>query len=55
MDSFIPGDAFIFSTVIFQDTSVSYAEQSDELNVDMLSALYKCLIVGLINVPHSVI
>lgn len=52
MDSFIPGDAFIFSNAIFQDKSVSYTDQSGDLNVDMLSILFECL---LINVVHSVI
>lgn len=39
MASFMPGDAVIFSTIIFQYMSVSCTDQSDELNVDMLYTL----------------
>lgn len=50
----MPGDALIFSTNIFQDTSVSRTDQSDELNVNMLSIPFKCLIVAGIYAVHTV-
>lgn len=54
MDGFFPGDALIFSTMVLQDTSVSCTDQSDELNMNMLSIPFKSLIVTLIYTLHSV-
>ena len=48
MDGFLPEDALIFSTIILQDTSVPCTDQSDKLNVNMLSIPFKNLMAMLI-------
>jgi hypothetical protein len=47
MDNFIPGDALIFLTAIFLDTSVFSIDQSNKLAADMLPILCKCVLVML--------
>ena len=49
---FLPQDALIFSTIILQDTSIPCTDQSDKLNVNMLSIPFKNLIGMLIYACH---
>ena len=52
MDGFLSEGALIFSTIILQDTSVPCTDQSDKLNVNMLSIPFRNLMAMLIYACH---